>query len=178
MDAVSIHVPYMHLKQSEVELAGLGADRDGITHVSRVSNGGSDVPLSSPSSPPLQTLPSPANTSSLKTLILSCMVSAGVQFGWALSLDALRSKRESLVAFKAIIYQVLKRGNVFSTKDLRDLFSLHANVRLFSSYNTMKNAFLTELATEEGDECVEGRRDHARFGGIGFKRVRQIDDGH
>ncbi|KAK1308459.1 Sucrose transport protein SUT4 [Acorus calamus] len=85
MDAVSIHVPYKHLKQSEVELAGLGADRDGIAHVSRVSNGGSDVPLSSPSSPPLQTLSSPVDTSSLKTLILSCMVAAGVQFGWALS---------------------------------------------------------------------------------------------
>ncbi|KAK1289766.1 hypothetical protein QJS10_CPB18g01117 [Acorus calamus] len=66
-------------------------------------------------------------------------------------------------------------GNFFSIEDLRDLFSLHANV---SSCNTMKNAFLTKLATEEGDECVEGRRDRARFGGIGFKRVRQIHDGH
>ncbi|KAK1266971.1 Sucrose transport protein SUC3 [Acorus gramineus] len=89
MDAVSIRVPYKHLKQSEVELAGLGADRDGIGQDSRVSNGGSDVPLSSPPSPPLQTLPSPANSSSLKTLILSCMVAAGVQFGWALQLSLL-----------------------------------------------------------------------------------------
>ncbi|KAA8532999.1 hypothetical protein F0562_032884 [Nyssa sinensis] len=85
MDSVSVRVPYKNLKQAEVEL--VGADeahhRIELNHKSRVSNGSSsDLSMTSPSHPP-------PNHSSVITLILSCTVAAGVQFGWALQLSLL-----------------------------------------------------------------------------------------
>ncbi|KAK1321200.1 hypothetical protein QJS10_CPA03g01328 [Acorus calamus] len=51
-------------------------------------------------------------------------------------------------------------------------------VSIHVPYKHLKQSEGSKLATEEGDECVEGRRDRARFEGMGFKRVRRIDDGH
>ncbi|XP_031122074.1 sucrose transport protein SUC3 isoform X2 [Ipomoea triloba] len=84
MEAVTIKVPYRNLKQ-EVEL--VGADElhqrrlqiDSQSSPPRVSNG--DSTDSSHHQSPFQ--------SSLLTLILSCTVAAGVQFGWALQLSLL-----------------------------------------------------------------------------------------
>ena len=83
MDSVSIRVPYKNLKQAEVELVAADEPRHGPELISRVSNATSD-PSSSPSS-----IPHPPKHGSLRTLILSCMVAAGVQFGWALQLSLL-----------------------------------------------------------------------------------------
>lgn len=72
-DSASIRVPYKNLKQAaEVELVAI---HDGDRRDSRVSNGGD--------------APSRSRNTSLLTLILSCMIAAGVQFGWALQLSLL-----------------------------------------------------------------------------------------
>uniref|UniRef100_A0A7C9EF85 Uncharacterized protein n=1 Tax=Opuntia streptacantha TaxID=393608 RepID=A0A7C9EF85_OPUST len=72
-DSASIRVPYKNLKQAaEVELVAV---YDGDRRDSRVSNGGDAAPRS--------------RNTSLLTLILSCMIAAGVQFGWALQLSLL-----------------------------------------------------------------------------------------
>lgn len=72
-DSASIRVPYRNLKQAaEVELVAI---HDGDRRDSRVSNGGD--------------APSRSRNTSLLTLILSCMIAAGVQFGWALQLSLL-----------------------------------------------------------------------------------------
>ncbi|MCD9646684.1 sugar transporter [Datura stramonium] len=85
MDAVSIKVPYKNLKQ-EVELTNVDESR--FTHLEirsdsssspRASNG--EMSDSQPHRPPIR--------NSLLTLILSCTVAAGVQFGWALQLSLL-----------------------------------------------------------------------------------------
>ncbi|PSS28724.1 Sucrose transport protein [Actinidia chinensis var. chinensis] len=97
MDSGSIRVPYKSLRQaSEVELVGVGEshhqnhDHDHRNRVEiddklRVSNGiHSDLSSTSSSSNP----PPPKHIT-LLTLILSCTVAAGVQFGWALQLSLL-----------------------------------------------------------------------------------------
>nr|AHA80796.2 sucrose transport protein 2 [Paeonia suffruticosa] len=84
MDSVSIRVPYRNLKQAEVELIGQEEAQRRIELDSRVSNGISNFPTSAPSSPPQG-----SKGCSLLTLILSCMIAAGVQFGWALQLSLL-----------------------------------------------------------------------------------------
>ncbi|XP_073300371.1 sucrose transport protein SUC3-like [Primulina huaijiensis] len=84
MDAVSIRVPYKNLEQ-EVELAGFDGGeqrRRSQIHASSLSDGG-DLPPDSDQRHPLQ------KHCSLLTLILSCTVAAGVQFGWALQLSLL-----------------------------------------------------------------------------------------
>lgn len=83
MDSVSIRVPYKNLRQAEVELVGVDEPHNPIDHNLKGSNG---IPngSSSPSRVPIS-----SNYCSLKTLILSCMVAAGVQFGWALQLSLL-----------------------------------------------------------------------------------------
>nr|AAG12987.1 sucrose transporter-like protein [Solanum lycopersicum] len=87
MDAVSIRVPYKNLKQQEVELTNVDESRFAQLEIRsdssspRVSNGemnDSNLPL-----------PPPPVRNSLLTLILSCTVAAGVQFGWALQLSLL-----------------------------------------------------------------------------------------
>ncbi|XP_042420990.1 sucrose transport protein SUT4-like isoform X1 [Zingiber officinale] len=81
-DAVPNRLQYRHLDQAEVELAHLDGDSG-----PRVNGSGVSIPVSSPSAAEGA---SPTRTgSSLKTLILSCMVAAGVQFGWALQLSLL-----------------------------------------------------------------------------------------
>ncbi|OVA09049.1 hypothetical protein BVC80_9097g122 [Macleaya cordata] len=87
METVPIRFPYKNLKEAELELVGLN---DVNHHIDLNSNGSSEV-LGSPSpssssSPPLS---SSNRSSSLSTLILSSMVAAGVQFGWALQLSLL-----------------------------------------------------------------------------------------
>ncbi|KAM0945296.1 putative MFS transporter superfamily [Dioscorea sansibarensis] len=96
MDAVSIRVPYRHLNEVELEMAHLNGDPPGEIHDlgSRPSGGlPPSFPSASPSSPNAYassdaTHRSPPRTS-MKTLILSCIVAAGVQFGWALQLSLL-----------------------------------------------------------------------------------------
>lgn len=82
MDSVSIRVPYKNLRQAEVELVGVDEPHP-IDHNLKGSNGIPNGSLS-PSRVPIS-----SNYCSLKTLILSCMVAAGVQFGWALQLSLL-----------------------------------------------------------------------------------------
>ncbi|KAL6983505.1 sugar transporter [Sarracenia purpurea var. burkii] len=90
MDAVSIRVSYKSLEQAaEVEMVGVDEahhhqNRVELDDKSRFTNGiHSDLPsTSSPSHPP-------PNPTTLLTLILSCTVAAGVQFGWALQLSLL-----------------------------------------------------------------------------------------
>lgn len=88
MDAVSIRVPYKNLKQ-EVELAGFDGGeqrRRSQIHVTSLSPELSDAGDSPPDSD--QRHP-PQKPCSLITLILSCTIAAGVQFGWALQLSLL-----------------------------------------------------------------------------------------
>ncbi|KAK2994653.1 hypothetical protein RJ640_007834 [Escallonia rubra] len=88
MDTVSIRVPYKNLRQAEVEMAAAAEEPHrplrggGEAGDSTASNG--DVSSTSPDSSS-----SPPKNISLITLILSCTVAAGVQFGWALQLSLL-----------------------------------------------------------------------------------------
>lgn len=88
MDAVSIRVPYKNLKQ-EVELVDAEDwehRRASQIHSSSSPPGSSDAGVSPQDAD--QHNP-PQNNCSLLTLILSCTVAAGVQFGWALQLSLL-----------------------------------------------------------------------------------------
>ncbi|KAH6809483.1 sucrose transporter 2 [Perilla frutescens var. frutescens] len=85
MDAVSIRVPYKNLKQ-EVELVGADDWEHRQIHISSSppgSSGAGESPQDTHQHDP------PQNNCSLLTLILSCTVAAGVQFGWALQLSLL-----------------------------------------------------------------------------------------
>ncbi|KAI3730962.1 hypothetical protein L1987_62144 [Smallanthus sonchifolius] len=88
MDSVSIRLPYKNLKHdadAEVELTSFeeGSNRRIESERSnRFSNGNASGYSSSPQG-------SPTENCSLITLILSCTVAAGVQFGWALQLSLL-----------------------------------------------------------------------------------------
>ncbi|KAF5449672.1 hypothetical protein F2P56_030093 [Juglans regia] len=78
-DSVSFQVPYKNLKK-EAEVEMMGSDEfHSPNH--RIEFNSSPSP--SPSFPPIQ------KHSSLMTLVLSCTVAAGVQFGWALQLSLL-----------------------------------------------------------------------------------------
>lgn len=92
MDAVSIRVPYKNLRQ-EVELVGVDESElrrlqihssNSSSSPSRISDSGETPPDSNQN----QNVEPPKNCS-LITLILSCTVAAGVQFGWALQLSLL-----------------------------------------------------------------------------------------
>ena len=79
MDRLSSRVRYRNLKETEIEMVSvqeLDINAEINADVSRKSNA---LPLSFPE----------AKATSLKTLILACMVAAGVQFGWALQLSLL-----------------------------------------------------------------------------------------
>ncbi|KAL6192745.1 hypothetical protein ACLB2K_033831 [Fragaria x ananassa] len=89
-DSVSVRVPYRNLKDTEVEMTGMDDEAHHRIDLnssapspssSKQSGGGGDL------SPP-QSMPVP-NQNTLMTLILSCTVAAGVQFGWALQLSLL-----------------------------------------------------------------------------------------
>ncbi|PON40204.1 Sucrose/H+ symporter [Parasponia andersonii] len=95
-DSVTIRVPYRNLKEeAELEMVGFDEPHHRIefnsshpssssssSSSSRVPNGTSgDL---SPSTPPPR-----SKSYSLATLVLSCTVAAGVQFGWALQLSLL-----------------------------------------------------------------------------------------
>ncbi|WOL05385.1 sucrose transport protein SUT4 isoform X2 [Canna indica] len=85
-DAAPFRLPYRHLNDAEVELAHLEGDPDGRIDG---SGGSCSIPVSSPSALSHDGALQQKNGSSLKTLVLSCMVAAGVQFGWALQLSLL-----------------------------------------------------------------------------------------
>ncbi|KAI3516414.1 hypothetical protein L1887_15329 [Cichorium endivia] len=88
MDSVSIRVPYKNLKHdvdAEVEMMSFeeeGNRRIESDNSNRLSNGNDSNYSSSPQG-------APTENCSLITLILSCTVAAGVQFGWALQLSLL-----------------------------------------------------------------------------------------
>ena len=101
MDAISIRLPYRHLRETELELVGENGDRHGEIDDPNARESTS-IPLSSPSgvySGAGDSLPGTSSSESknprpdrrlgMKTLVLSCMVGAGVQFGWALQLSLL-----------------------------------------------------------------------------------------
>ncbi|XP_041012191.1 sucrose transport protein SUC3-like [Juglans microcarpa x Juglans regia] len=80
-DSVSFQVPYKNLKK-EAEVEMMGSDEfHSPNH--RIEFNSSPSPSPSPSFPPIE------KHSSLMTLVLSCTVAAGVQFGWALQLSLL-----------------------------------------------------------------------------------------
>ncbi|KAF4375256.1 hypothetical protein F8388_001013 [Cannabis sativa] len=92
-DSVTIRVPYRNLKEAEMEMVGLDEPHhhqiglnssipSSSTSSPRVPNGTSDD--LSPSNPPRSN-----KNCSLATLVLTCTVAAGVQFGWALQLSLL-----------------------------------------------------------------------------------------
>ncbi|KAL2226072.1 sucrose transport protein SUC3 isoform X1 [Sesamum indicum] len=84
MDAVSIRVPYKNLKK-EVEL--VAADESPRRRFSGIHDSSSPHGLSGGGV--VDQHQAPPNHCSLLTLILSCTVAAGVQFGWALQLSLL-----------------------------------------------------------------------------------------
>ncbi|KAF7828076.1 sucrose transport protein SUC3 [Senna tora] len=77
-DSVSIRVPYKNLRKAELELVGLDDSHHRIDLNSPSSNS-SDYGAATP----------PGKNINLMTLVLSCTVAAGVQFGWALQLSLL-----------------------------------------------------------------------------------------
>ncbi|KAF5198345.1 Sucrose transport protein suc3 [Thalictrum thalictroides] len=93
MDSVSIRVPYKNLRESEVELVSLDEPNHRIELNSKSSNGihiNKNVSDSSPSnSSNSHSHHQEKEPITMKRLVLSCMVAAGVQFGWALQLSLL-----------------------------------------------------------------------------------------
>ncbi|KAG5604156.1 hypothetical protein H5410_025648 [Solanum commersonii] len=87
MDAVSIRVPYKNLKQQEVELTNVDESR--FTQLEIRSDSSSPRASNGEMNDSHLPLPPPPVRNSLLTLILSCTVAAGVQFGWALQLSLL-----------------------------------------------------------------------------------------
>ncbi|XP_071691042.1 sucrose transport protein SUC3-like [Rutidosis leptorrhynchoides] len=98
MDSVSIRVPYKNLKQhnadAEVELTNFEEESNRRVNEAQNSSRFSNGDASS----------LPTEDCSLMTLILSCTVAAGVQFGWALQLSLLTP-----------YIQTLGIGHVFSS---------------------------------------------------------------
>ncbi|KAJ0759683.1 hypothetical protein HanOQP8_Chr04g0129421 [Helianthus annuus] len=86
MDSMPIRVPYKNLKHDDA-ITDIEIDRfeeeDNRRFDSDTSNvfGNGNAPNSSSTS-----LGSPTQNCSMITLVLSCAVAAGVQFGWALQL--------------------------------------------------------------------------------------------
>nr|UNJ12778.1 sucrose transporter 2 [Cedrus deodara] len=76
MGSKGIRIPYKHLDQAQIELSTVSGSRESN---SRPDNGETTGSGNNNN----------ANRNSLKTLILSCMIAAGVQFGWALQLSLL-----------------------------------------------------------------------------------------
>jgi len=79
-DSVSISVPYKNLRK-EIELETVTKNQDGSG-----SSSFSSSPLNHPESADGESV---SKNCSLVTLVLSCTVAAGVQFGWALQLSLL-----------------------------------------------------------------------------------------
>lgn len=93
-ESVSIRVPYKNLKdEAEVEMVGMDESFHSENHRidlnSSSSSPSSPSPLPSSSSSSLPSFPPREKHISLVTLVLSCTVAAGVQFGWALQLSLL-----------------------------------------------------------------------------------------
>lgn len=72
-----IRIPYKHLDQAQIELSTVSGSRESNSRPDNGETAGSGNTNNN------------ANRNSLKTLILSCMIAAGVQFGWALQLSLL-----------------------------------------------------------------------------------------
>ncbi|KAJ9172176.1 hypothetical protein P3X46_015447 [Hevea brasiliensis] len=92
MDSVSIRVPYRNLKK-EVEVEMVGVEEQHL-HPIQLDNSSSSSSPNSPSQIPNGDSSFSARSKTTKyfsliTLILSCTVAAGVQFGWALQLSLL-----------------------------------------------------------------------------------------
>ncbi|KAL5724966.1 sugar transporter [Ranunculus cassubicifolius] len=88
--SVSIRVPYRNLRESEVELVGFDNHNDDSHHRIELNSRnaiGNNKDLDS--SPPSSRSNNEIDPISTKALVLSCMVAAGVQFGWALQLSLL-----------------------------------------------------------------------------------------
>nr|AWW87345.1 sucrose transporter [Quercus robur] len=88
-ESVSIRFPYKNLKDdaAEVEMVGVvDVDIGSPSPNHRIDLNSSSPPPPPSSSPPL---PGEKQNCSLATLVLSCTIAAGVQFGWALQLSLL-----------------------------------------------------------------------------------------
>lgn len=72
-----IRIPYKHLDQAQIELSAVSGSTESNSRRDNGETAGSGNNNND------------ANRNSLKTLILSCMIAAGVQFGWALQLSLL-----------------------------------------------------------------------------------------
>lgn len=80
--AATIRVPYRHLNEAELEMVALEESPPYRTETSTSSSDQSPATNSSIAEHRSQ-------QNSLTTLVLSCTVAAGVQFGWALQLSLL-----------------------------------------------------------------------------------------
>lgn len=87
-DSVSIRVPYKNLRNAELELVGVDEAHHPID-LDSPSSRPSDNGAPNGSAPAAAAAAPPSRNISLTTLILSCTVAAGVQFGWALQLSLL-----------------------------------------------------------------------------------------
>ena len=88
-ESASIRFPYKNLKDdaAEVEMVGVvDVDIGSPSPNHRIDLNSSSSPPPPSSSPPL---PGEKQNCSLATLVLSCTIAAGVQFGWALQLSLL-----------------------------------------------------------------------------------------
>ena len=88
-ESLSIRFPYKNLKDdaAEVEMVGVvDVDIGSPSPNHRIDLNSSSSPPPPSSSPPL---PGEKQNCSLATLVLSCTIAAGVQFGWALQLSLL-----------------------------------------------------------------------------------------
>ncbi|WOH16451.1 hypothetical protein DCAR_0936004 [Daucus carota subsp. sativus] len=91
MDSTSIRVPYKHLKQAEVEMNRFdeSVDRRGrLDHVN-LNGAAANAESAENASSSQQQQQQRSEGISMVTLVLSCTVAAGVQFGWALQLSLL-----------------------------------------------------------------------------------------
>ena len=97
MDSMSIRVPYRNLKKEvEIEVEMVGVEDHQQQHrihsniSSSPSSSSSQIPNSDSNfSSPIAARSKTTKHYSLTTLILSCTIAAGVQFGWALQLSLL-----------------------------------------------------------------------------------------
>jgi len=114
---VSIRVPYKNLRKAELELVDVDESHHRID-LNSPSSHSSDYGAPNGSTnhaPAAAAAATPRGNISLMTLVLSCTVAAGVQFGWALQLSLLTpyiqvptSLSQSFVCFAK--FDVLKYG--------------------------------------------------------------------
>lgn len=115
-DSVSISVPYRNLRK-EIELETVTKHRQNESGSSSFSESAS--PSNHSDSADGESV---SKNCSLVTLVLSCTVAAGVQFGWALQLSLLTPYIQVLTITLVIVTISITCGFLYSNLDSRVLF--------------------------------------------------------